>query len=804
MQWNAVVAGSLRTQQAASLLQADVTDDLQRIGRQQVLQRLGFTLPESTPHAYLFARPPYGLGMVNLALDGAKTHLLSLMSLNHAPAGAFDTVDSELDACLKHLGLCPRVVVPQDGRWLETRAHRGSLLEHTMTALRRLGTVLVREHGRCAGRGPLFVQRDAKRGEGMPFAPEAGDGVAITRPQERSGVGVAWLEVWNAAGRQIPVVPVPAAVATWLRRNKTHHLGDLTGIDPATGLWAMPARGVGPEAVEAQMLRGWLDGLTVSEGVLHEDVQKWTAWTCTSRPDASAASPDSMELDAPPLTNPALPSSTCDVGETLGKPRKPLGRTLDSLGAPEPQKSGKPGGTVRNLGGTLEWGTGKTVEPPLGNLGRPLGNDETPWETLGSPRENLGRPWNPFGKTWANPWTPNGRPWESMGKDQQLKSGRSLQELGFTDVGLRSVQLAQRRYDWLSERFNCRSDWWAELTHAKRDGAEYCLLAPEAELFLSTVLGITAQEMATPFNALRGMQRVNIAAPTISKRLLPTGTIQDHGSWAEHSEAATASLRPRLRLPGLYAVCMGPLMWVPATVEAQTGLHEYRVTLHYEAWRQRNPRLLTLSCARQPPPRRTRSLRQPARPDTRREGVHPWEAMQWGDVIYERVHTMQIRPLWADPVELDIRGRAQPDQVPAADAVPDLRGTYYQLHHAGHADWLMRSIADRWTCDEVAVAVLLPVSLPHARLTANAAPPPSMAALPHPTIAIECADAAPFFARYEVDAAGAHAFKGWTMYVWYNGRGPPRLSSDYEIWLQALVTAAGQDQKTEQDRLRWS
>eukprot|EP00660_Eupelagonema_oceanica_P013627 gene13627-17144_t len=85
--------------------------------------------------------------MVNLARDGAKAHLLNLMQLNHAPQTAFNTVDRELDKALKVNGMCPRIVVPQDGHWLQGRDFRGSLLEHTCTALKRLGTVMVRETG---------------------------------------------------------------------------------------------------------------------------------------------------------------------------------------------------------------------------------------------------------------------------------------------------------------------------------------------------------------------------------------------------------------------------------------------------------------------------------------------------------------------------------------------------------------------------------------------------------------------------------------------------------------------------------
>eukprot|EP00660_Eupelagonema_oceanica_P005004 gene5004-15241_t len=234
MQWNAVVAGSLRTQQAAALLQDNVTNTLQAQGRGHVLQRCGFTLAESTPKAYLHAPPPFGLGMVHLGLDGAKTHLLSLMQLNHSPLAAFETIDKEINKALEENGMCTRIIVPQDGHWLENAEFRGSILEHTMTALKRLGTVLVRETGCCPGRGPILVQRDAKHGEGLPHAPEDGDGVCVVRPRATSGQGTAWMELWTVAGRTIPIVPIPAEHAAWLRKRKFHHMGDIVQVDAST------------------------------------------------------------------------------------------------------------------------------------------------------------------------------------------------------------------------------------------------------------------------------------------------------------------------------------------------------------------------------------------------------------------------------------------------------------------------------------------------------------------------------------------------------------------------------------------
>ena len=54
---------------------------------------------------------------------------------NYALEISFETVDGELNAGLLTLGLCPRVIVPQDGRWIDTARFRGSILEHTLMAL---------------------------------------------------------------------------------------------------------------------------------------------------------------------------------------------------------------------------------------------------------------------------------------------------------------------------------------------------------------------------------------------------------------------------------------------------------------------------------------------------------------------------------------------------------------------------------------------------------------------------------------------------------------------------------------------
>jgi len=43
--------------------------------------------------------------MVDLDLDGAKAHLVSMMTLNHAPRQAFCTVDNEMQSAAESLGL---------------------------------------------------------------------------------------------------------------------------------------------------------------------------------------------------------------------------------------------------------------------------------------------------------------------------------------------------------------------------------------------------------------------------------------------------------------------------------------------------------------------------------------------------------------------------------------------------------------------------------------------------------------------------------------------------------------------------
>ena len=58
----------------------------------------------------------------------------------------------------------------------------------------------------------------------------------------------------------------------------------------------------------------------------------------------------------------------------------------------------------------------------------------------------------------------------------------------------------------------------------------------------------------------------------------------------EDSTAKVNSMRPCIGSTGLYALELDGGLWVPITVTQQVGPDEYTVVLHFEQWRQRNPR----------------------------------------------------------------------------------------------------------------------------------------------------------------------------------------------------------------------
>ena len=94
-------------------------------------------------------------------------------------------------------------------------------------------------------------------------------------------------------------------------------------------------------------------------------------------------------------------ASTWNVGKTMWKPWE----TLESLGAPELQKSVKPWTNPRKTLGE-PWngfwehlGRGKTLESPLGTRGKTLGKHWETLEHLSNTLGNYGKPWTPPGKT---------------------------------------------------------------------------------------------------------------------------------------------------------------------------------------------------------------------------------------------------------------------------------------------------------------------------------------------------------------------------------------------------------------------
>jgi len=178
-------------------------------------------------------------------------------------------------------------------------------------------------------------------------------------------------------------------------------------------------------------------------------------------------------------------------------------------------------------------------------------------------------------------------------------------DIGFTDAEGRTVQIAERRYQWLTSLFDGQDDWWRQLTDVIRAPAEYQLLSPEAEVLLTRVFGMTAHELASPFTALRGMKRVGFLR-------------EQHGDVRDPIVSCTAAadgaakldgMRPHIGSTGLYAMDVGPMLWVPLTVQAQTGPDAYTVVLHFEHWRQRNPRFPMLGLCRRPQPRRAKRRR---------------------------------------------------------------------------------------------------------------------------------------------------------------------------------------------------
>jgi hypothetical protein len=525
------------------------------------------------------------------------------------------------------------------------------------------------------------VQRTAKQGAGVPYAPvdEEKDGVRIIQPRDTSGQGSAWLELWKVAGREIPLVPVPASVAEWLRKNKKHHLGQVTVTDPIFHTWGVDH--ALPDVKEVRELRRWLEGLTDSDGACNAEVATWLRWTCTSRPDATSADPQQMQLDPPKLSNPVKPF--CLIG------------------------------------------THKDCSPDC----------------------------------------PGRRP---MSLVFPLIEKAPHKEFAFVDKQGRVVELASRRHAWLQEQFQ-GEQWWAQLTQLPREVDEYRLLKPEMEHLVRRVLGLTTQGLATPFNAMRSMDRVHYAREASMGLTSDTATTTSPDSLARHAEKVRLCMEPHLGHTRLYAVHLDSLLWIPVTVEHKTGPDCYTVTLHVEEWRRRNPSLVGVPCAGLP----VRDRRGCIKKSTVGPIVDAfWAAMANGtqELRWEGVQLWDIFPLWADPVDPALRGNTTVDKVPADVNRPCLSGAFYQIWHQSHVDWVLQGITHMWRRDVVQVAAVLPESMIPSRGG-------SWNMVPEPNLVLRGLDTKCLFSKFEVEVSKAKdpsKLQQWALCVWDNGRGPPR------------------------------
>ena len=139
--------------------------------------------------------------------------------------------------------------VPQDGEWFCRGSKENMFASDILEACRRLDVVVTWDCGGCNQRGPLLIQRglrnDFAPGEGLQPRPEQVGLCTVVRPDPHRG----WLELWQAGGRTIPVIPIPAECAEYFRdkavtgagaRNPmseaVHHLGALTEIGMNGGM----------------------------------------------------------------------------------------------------------------------------------------------------------------------------------------------------------------------------------------------------------------------------------------------------------------------------------------------------------------------------------------------------------------------------------------------------------------------------------------------------------------------------------------------------------------------------------------
>ena len=92
----------------------------------------------------------------------------------------------------------------------------------------RLDAVVSWDCGQCEQRGPLLVQRGLGGGGGLQPRAEHAGRCTVIRPDTQRG----WLELWQVSGNVVPVVPIPAECAAFLRdqQGKCAETGITIGI----------------------------------------------------------------------------------------------------------------------------------------------------------------------------------------------------------------------------------------------------------------------------------------------------------------------------------------------------------------------------------------------------------------------------------------------------------------------------------------------------------------------------------------------------------------------------------------------
>jgi len=159
-------------------------------------------------------------------------------------------------------------------------------------------------------------------------------------------------------------------------------------------------------------------------------------------------------------------------------------------------------------------------------------------------------------------------------------------DYAYVDKQGHTVQLTQRRYEWLQEQFQT-DDWWNTIIKVPREVDEYHLLSPEMEHVVTKVLGLTTQGLATPFNAMRSMESVLYAheegqLPQAPARDVSPGMV----NLVQHAGQLQQETTIHVGHTNLYALSLSPMLWVPVTVNQQTGTDSYTVTLQIEEWQR--------------------------------------------------------------------------------------------------------------------------------------------------------------------------------------------------------------------------